>query len=403
MATPEQIAFSEALANALGRRGTGIGCLRVNSDAIIEIRLDDDPKWPGIEQWFTWADATEFQHRHVKAIDTWIHLPPPPSNPPPDPGPDPEPPPPPPPPPTTGTAKFGWTWATPLEPTNWGQPLTDVELAAIGGAARSKASHILGWGPTEDLNTLNQYWEARGYPDLMLLAKAPAWAKATNYAYDEQGPMPSAWPRLFDYWAQILAKFKPKRAVLWSEMRGSYPNGFWDLATNRWHPDHYINFWNMGYPILKAASPNTQLGGPYVGISSWGVSSDGTKGLLDARDMKMLSDFIAKCPHDFIAVDGGIDVRPDYTLPPAGTPEQHVEKLLDVLREVRKLSTKPFVWVETYMTGLVNGARVSEHARAWPYLLNEAAKIPGESVWYAWGSQRDMPDLATLRALALRP
>lgn len=398
MTTPDE------LASMLGRRGPGVGCTRVSPDGThVQMRLSDDPKEPGVEQWWAWADSAEFMHRHLKSIDTWLHnIGPGSGTPPVEPPVDPVDPPVEPP-ATVGTAKFGWTWCTPLEPTNWGAPLTAIEVTAARKAARSNASHVLGWGPTEDLNTLDFYWESRGNPDLMLLAKAPAWAKASGDPYDEQGPLPGQWVRLFNHWAAMLVKYKPKRAVLWSEMRGAYPNGFWDLATNRWHPTQYIDFWNTGYPILKAAAPNVQLGGPYVGISSWGLSPDGTKGLLDSRDMKMLSDFIAKCPHDFIAVDGGIDVRPNYTLPPSGTPEQHAEKLLDVLREVRKLSSKPFLWVETYMSGLVGSTIVKEHERAWPYVLDQAAKIPGESVWYAWGSQRDMPDLATLHALALRP
>lgn len=309
--------------------------------------------------------------------------------------------PPPPPPPLAGVARFGWTWATPKTATNWGAPLTATEVAAARTAARSHASHVLGWGPTEDPATLRDYWAYRT-PDVMLLAKAPAWAKHTGDAYDEFGPMPSAWPRLTDLWASQVAELKPKRVIVWSECRGVYPNGFWDLQRNRWAEDHYAALYNMAEPKIRAALPGVQIGGPYVGMSSWNTPAGATKGTLDVRDLAMIEVFMARCNYDFIVVDGGIDLRPNYTLP-AGTPEQHVEKLLDVLRWVRARTPKPLLWVETYMHGIRDGVLVREHARAWPYLLDEAAKIPGESVWYAWGSQRDMPDLATLQALAARP
>jgi hypothetical protein len=309
-----------------------------------------------------------------------------------------------PPTPTVGGAKFGVNYATPREKTSWGEPLTAQEAKALRDAGRSFASHVLAWGITEDINTFNQYWTWRN-PDVALLAKAPGWAKTNGDAYDEMGPMPSSWGRLTDHWAMLLAQAnpKPKRAVIWSELRGVYPNGFWDLGRNRWAEDHYCNLWNMAAPKLKAAVPGIQVGGPYVGMSSWNTPAGATKGVLDVRDLDMISIFMQKCPtFDFIAVDGGIDLRPNYDLP-AGTPEQHVEKLLDVLRWVRARTPKPFLWVETYMAGQRGGVTVKEHARAWPRLLDEAAKIPGESVWYTWASQRDMPDLATLQALAARP
>jgi len=309
-----------------------------------------------------------------------------------------------PPQPTTGTAKFGTTWCTPKEATNWGAPLTFEEAKALKDASKSFASHVLAWGITEDINTFDNYWTWRA-PDLMLLAKAPGWAKANGDPWDEMGPMPSTWGRLTDHWAMLASRAnpKPKRAIIWSECRGVYPNGFWDLNRNRWAENHYGDLWNMAAPKLRAAVPGIQVGGPYVGMSSWNTPAGQTKGTLDARDLAMIETFMSRCPtFDFVACDGGIDLRPNYDLPP-GTPEQHVEKLLDVLRWVRARTPKPFLWTETYMHGMKDGKLVKEHARAWPYLLNEAAKIPGESVWYCWGSQRDMPDLETLKALAARP
>ncbi|PYS90527.1 MAG: hypothetical protein DMF62_05010 [Acidobacteria bacterium] len=314
-------------------------------------------------------------------------------------------------PPAKGRAKFGWTWATPRTATSWGNPLTAAEATAVQGAARSYASHVLGWGPDESLASLRSYWDWRK-PDLMLLAKAPQFAKipdgnpSKGDPYDEWGPSPSAWPQLYDLWATYVKEFKPKRVIPWSECRGSAPWGFWDNRPqteggNRWAVDHYCNFWNTGEAKLRAASPGVLLGGPYVGMSSWGVTANGTKGTLDNRDLAMISGFMDQCKYDFIAVDGGIDLRPGYNLP-GGTPEQHVEKMLDVYRWVRAKTDKPFVWVETYMSGLVGTTVVKEHARAWPYLLDEADKIGGDSTWYAWGAQRDMPDIATLNNLATR-
>jgi hypothetical protein len=140
-------------------------------------------------------------------------------------------------------------------------------------------------------------------------------------------------------------------------------------------------------------------------MTSRNISSDGTKGLLDARDLAMLDVFMQLCNYDFIAVDGGTNVRggiPDYQLPPKGSAQQHAEKLLDVYRWVRARTDKPFVWVETYFEGMVGSTLVKEHADSWTYVLDEAAKIGGESVWYAWGAQQHMPDLNTLQVLSQR-
>jgi hypothetical protein len=63
----DQAQFNQLLANAIGRQGPHVGNTRVTD--VVQVRLNDDPNEPGVEQWWAISEAVEFIHRHLKEID----------------------------------------------------------------------------------------------------------------------------------------------------------------------------------------------------------------------------------------------------------------------------------------------------------------------------------------------
>lgn len=213
------------------------------------------------------------------------------------------------------------------------------EQDVAGALARTpmlQNQHIMGFGALnpeprpgeffwEDLDSRMSLMRESGATPVMTLCCAPDWMKG-----GPQGPTEeSAWkehledapyPEHFDDFAKLAAAVATrytdvKYFMVWNELKG-----FWRDHAKPADVKGYTELYNKVYDAVKAARPDAQVGGPYIGFDSdnegpselrgpWGVVNQNA---LDAFEYW----FKNKKGADFVVVDGASptethELRPD--------------------------------------------------------------------------------------------
>ncbi|GAA2272913.1 hypothetical protein GCM10010149_13690 [Nonomuraea roseoviolacea subsp. roseoviolacea] len=215
----------------------------------------------------------------------------------------------------------------------------DFERTVAGTLARTpmlQNQHIMGFGALnpeprpgeffwEDLDSRLGLMRESGATPVLTLCCAPDWMKGGPEGPTEE----SAWkqhledapyPEHYDDFARLAAAVATrytdvKYFMVWNELKG-----FWRDHSKPADFKGYTELYNKVYAAVKAARPDAQVGGPYIGFDSdsegaselrgpWGVVNQNA---LDAFDYW----FKHKKGADFVVVDGASptethELRPD--------------------------------------------------------------------------------------------
>ncbi|GIF25894.1 hypothetical protein BJ973_003166 [Actinoplanes tereljensis] len=185
---------------------------------------------------------------------------------------------------------------------------------------------------------------------VLTLCGAPDWMKGgqaghTDWAELETAPREEHFDDFAALAAAVARRYPDVRDFLvWNELKG-----FYDPARNDWNIEAYTRLYNKVYAALKAANPETRVGGPYVVFDIWpDVDSPltGRWGTVDPRAVAAIDYWMAnKAGADFVAVDASSRTKDGHF--PAGDVAA-TEMFADATRWLRERTGLPVWWAEFY-------------------------------------------------------
>lgn len=238
--------------------------------------------------------------------------------------------------------------------------------AVLRGAGVWQAQHLMGFGALNPEPAPGVYdWSSlddrmalireTGGTTVFTAAGAPDWMKGgapgeSDYSTIEVAPRPEHYDDFARLTATAVARYPQIRAVqVWNELKG-----FYDPATNNWDAAGYTDLYNRVYRAVKRVRPDVEVGGPYIPLDAWSVSSvggptstvSGTWGYADQRSLDVVSYWLARnVGADFVVVDGGTSTKDAGLLT---SPAQANERFAALSTWVRERTTLPLWWAEFY-------------------------------------------------------
>ncbi|MBN6051761.1 xylan 1,4-beta-xylosidase, partial [Nonomuraea sp. RK-328] len=215
----------------------------------------------------------------------------------------------------------------------------DFERTVAGELARTpmlQNQHIMGFGALnpeprrgeffwEDLDSRLTLMRESGATPVITLCCAPDWMKGGPEGPTEE----SAWkqhledapyPQHYDDFARLAAAVATrytdvKYFMVWNELKG-----FWKDHSKPADFKGYTELYNKVYKAVKAARPDAQVGGPYIGFDSDNEGTSELRGPWGVVNQNALDAFEYWFKHkkgaDFVVVDGASptethELRPD--------------------------------------------------------------------------------------------
>ncbi|MFE9119152.1 xylan 1,4-beta-xylosidase [Streptomyces sp. NPDC007172] len=242
------------------------------------------------------------------------------------------------------------------------------ELLSAQGLPQDQA--IMGWGAGNpepspgsydfsDLDRRVNFIRSTGATPVITLCCAPDWMKGgragasgTDWSVRslETAPLPAHYQDFADLAAKIARRYPDVRHfVVWNEFKG-----FFDDADQRWDYEGYTRLYNTVYDALKKVNRGNLVGGPYLGMESYGPQdqsfASSLKGPWGSVDQRVLDAFRYWNKHkkgaDFVVVDGASFTRTSQLLPDAFAA---TEKFTAVSEWLREQSGLPLWWAEYYV------------------------------------------------------
>ncbi|WP_440101710.1 xylan 1,4-beta-xylosidase [Streptosporangium sp. H16] len=279
--------------------------------------------------------------------------------------------------------RWGFTH-TGVSANNVTEEFEQVVAGALAQTPMLQNQHIMGFGALnpqprpqefywEDLDSRTNLMRKSGGTQVITLCCAPDWMKGgpegpTSDAGWDEHLEDAPYPKHFDDFAKLSAavatKYRDvKYFMVWNEFKG-----FWKDHSKPADFKGYTTLYNKVYDAVKAARPDAQVGGPYLGFDSnrtgkselrgpWGVVNQNA---LDAFEYW----FENKKGADFVVVDGASLTDAHEMLPDAFGALGKFGAVTTWLRE--RTGDMPVWWAEWYF--------VPEDKTTWPEPLRLAVQ-----------------------------